>query len=392
MERLYFDWAATSKPDPEILEQTVRDAIDFYGNPSSSHSEGKKASELLSTCRKKVATELNCKAEQIIFTSGGTESNNLIIFSLLNRRRQAGEILISGFEHAAVYEPAKSLKDLGWKLNILPPLKEGAIDPDSLIKAYTIGTEFISLMAVNNETGVILPVRESVGNLRQSAENAGKEVFIHTDGVQALGKQKIDLTAWDVDAASFSGHKIGAPRGCGILFLKNPKAMLNRGGGQEMGLRGGTENLPGIHGLSLAIEKKYANLETDLEHAKEIKRFIVNNLIERANAKIIPTRDKALSEGYSPWIVMVSFPQIPGEVLARVINDKGAAVSTGSACSSRQKKTFRVSDSLGISRDIAFSAIRISWGADTSLVECEALIKIFENEVELLRRVTGRRR
>ncbi len=396
MESLYFDWAATALPDMEIIRKSGETALSCFGNPSSAHREGKKASTLLKECRQKIADCLNVRPEQIIFTSGGTESDNLILFSLLNRKRDGkqdpGSILIPEFEHAAVWEPARYLKEAGWNLRSVRTGSSGLIRSDTLLEKISSDTELISIMAINNETGARAPIPELAIKIAATREKSGNPVFFHTDAVQALGKEEIDLKKWGVDAASFSGHKIGAPRGTGFLYLKNPIELLNRGGGQEGGIRGGTENLPGIFGLALAVEKRYGELEKDLNHAIRIKEYLCRELTTKAGGEIIPDLETVLSESYSPWILMISFPPIPGEVLARVLGDNNIAVSTGSACSSRHKKTFRVSDGLGISRTRAFSAIRLSWGPDTELSECESLIKAFVSNIETLRRVTGKRR
>ena len=386
MKRLYFDWAGTARPDPDIHRQTLTKSLESFGNPSSAYKEGKAAGALLEECRSRIARILNAKPEQIIFTSGGTESNNLVLFSLVNRKKAPGGLVISPFEHPSVFEPARALKELGWTLGLLPPLKGGRFDTESLTKIIRPETEMISTMAVNNENGLILPVREIARNIKALNAERKQDIFFHTDGVQALGKIPVDLSAWDADAVSFSGHKIGAPRGIGLLYLKKPRKMLNRGGGQEMDLRSGTENLFGIYGLTLALEKRYSEMNRAGEAAFRLKEYLVTELKKQAGARILPGTESVLSDEYSPWLLLVSFPSIPGEVLARVMNDRGAAVSTGSACAARKKRTYRVSDGLGISRRDAFSAIRISWGPGTSLEECETLIKIFKSETSILRR------
>ena len=255
MNYCYLDWAATAIPDPDILKKYTEDTTIFYGNPSSLHTPGRNAEKQLIQVRKRFADLLYCCPEQIIFTSGGSEANNMILSSLYLKKRK-GDIIISGIEHPSVYESVKQLKLTGFNVKILNTEKNGIVEPVKLLKMINGDTLLISIMTVNNETGVIQPIKEIVKTIRDAEKKTGKKIFFHTDAVQAFGKININPVLWDVDSLSLSAHKIGGPRGTGALYLKKQINFLYKGGGQEMGLKPGTENLAGICGLVYAAEKK----------------------------------------------------------------------------------------------------------------------------------------
>lgn len=387
MSRIYFDWAATAPPDPEILKAVLQFSLDYPGNPSSLHKEGKAAREKLEECRRKTAELLGASPEQIIFTSGGTESNNLILQSLISPLK-AGGVLISGFEHPAVWQSVQALRELGHPVVEVSAPKGGILDPAGAAGSLSREVKMISIMAVNNETGAIQPVKELARAFRD-ARRDGPAPFFHTDAVQALGKIPVNLREWEVDAASFSGHKIGAPRGTGILYLKKPRKMLYRGGGQEGGFRSGTENLAGIYGLTLALEKRLADLGEDAAEAREVKKILVKGIGEIPGATVFPSPGAALSASYSPWIVSAAFPPLPGEVLARVMDDHGVALSTGSACSSRKKNQSRVLLAQGVDEKSAFSTLRFSWGPGSTQEEAHRTVEILKEQSALLGRFQG---
>ncbi len=284
MSRIYFDWAATAPPDPEILQAVQQFSLDFPGNPSSLHQEGKAARGKLEECRRKTADLLGALPEQIVFTSGGTESNNLILQSLISPLK-AGGVLVSGFEHPAVWQAAQALRELGHPVIEVAAPEGGILDPAAAAQSLSREVKMISIMAVNNETGAIQPVKALAEAFREARKD-GPVPFFHTDAVQALGKIPVNLKDWEVDAASFSGHKIGAPRGTGILYLKKPRKMLYRGGGQEGGFRSGTENLAGIYGLTLALEKRLASAETEAAEALKLKQILADGIGGISGARV----------------------------------------------------------------------------------------------------------
>jgi len=390
MERIYFDWAATAIPDEEIIEEVKEINLRYPENPSSAHRGGKAARKLLEECRQRCAVQLGVKSNQICFTSGGTESDNLILSSLLFPPRSGG-LLTTGMEHPAIWRTAQVLREFKVPVKELNAPDGGILDAATVAAALSGDIKMVSLMATNNETGARQPMAELVKALK-TARTTGPMPLIHTDAVQALGKEKINLSEWGVDSASFSGHKIGAPRGVGILFLNKERKLLLQGGGQEGGLRSGTENLAGIYGLTLALEKRMANLETERTNAMEIKRSMVDGIRKIQGSKIFPSTDAVLTEAYSPFILSASFKPVPGEVLARVMDDNGIAVSTGSACSAgKAKKLARVVTEQGMHAADAASTNRFSWGPTSTLEEAETVLKVLTKQVDLLGSFNRRR-
>jgi len=393
----YLDWAATAPPDPDALDYAHKVALEYYGNPSSLHSYGKKAAELLAESRKKIAELLNCRPEQIYFTSGGSESTS-IVFSQLLLKVKKGSILIGATEHPSVWETARLYAELGYRVQEVKPEKDGWIRPETALEAFDPDTELVSIMLLNNETGIVQDVQSIVRALRE-ARGGKKPTHIHTDAVQALGKEKIDLEALGVDSASFSGHKIGAPRGIGILYLRRPIQGLFKGGGQEKGVRPGTENLSGIAALARVMEKRLPLLEEHREQARRQKARLMEGLSEIPGSLFIPEQTAAKTVGedshVSPFILKCSFPPVPGEVLQRILSDRGYAVSTGSACSSsagrgpKKEKINRVLKVLGVSPQAAESSIRISLGPATRDEEIEAFIETAVREIGTIKEQLG---
>jgi len=388
MQDIYLDWAATAVPEASVLDQVREISLSCFGNPSSAHSRGKEAAARLETCRTLVAEDLGAEPRQICFTSGGTESDNLILLSLLGRKRSPGSLAVSAFEHPAVWEPARLLAEQGWNLISLPAGPDGIIRPERLRELLREDTELVSIMAVNNETGVRQPLKELAEVIREKEQKTGRKILFHTDAVQALGKESIRIRDWGVDAASFSGHKIGAPRGVGCLYLNRPLSLPFRGGGQEGGLRSGTENLGGIAGLSLALRERTLRMEEHIAAAKAFRERLYRGLKDLGGVFSAP-EEALFSEAYSPWLLWAAFPPVPGEVLARVLSDRGVQISTGSACASRHKKTFRVTRGLGIPDGPAFSALRISWGPSTAPELADRFLEILAGEVKILQKVAG---
>jgi len=372
MSTIYLDWAATAPPDPETIEEHARVAAGAFGNPSSDHAAGKAARELLQSARIRAARHLGARPEQVIFTSCGTESNNIVMLSLLLRKR-TGSVVVSGIEHPSVFEPARLLAEMGFAVRFVPAERNGIVSPDRLLQAVDETTLLVALMYVNNETGAIQPVREVATLLAERARTGGRPIHLHSDCVQALGKLPVDCSALGLDSASFSGHKLGAPRGCGLLYLKRPLVPLYRGGGQESDLRPGTENLPAICATALAIERHAAAAGAEgRARAADLKGLLIERIGSIEGHRFIPPEVETEPERYSPFILNVAFPPMPGEVLVRLMNDRGYAISTGSACSARKQKHLRVLQAMGVDHDLAFSAIRVSTGYTTTRAEIEA--------------------
>ncbi len=384
---IYLDWAATTPPDKDVLAEYTKLTEEFFANPSSIHSEGKKAHLKLEKCRSTCAGLLDCPPETLYFTSGGTESNNLILSSLI-RRRDRGRIIISGLEHPSLWEPAQALKKDGWEIKIFNPGPEGILSAQKLEKLLTDDTKMVIFMAVHNETGVIQPMTSLIETVRQKERQTGRPVHIHSDLVQTAGKISFSLKDWDLDSASFSAHKIQGPRGIGLLYLKRNLAPLYTGGGQEKGIRPGTENLAGAAALASALKKAGS---TDQTAARKRMDYLISELDGIEGCCVLPSSRLDNPDNYSPWIVTCAFPPLPGEVLVRVMDEAGYAISTGSACSSNKKTRTRALESMGIDHDTAFSSIRISQGPDTAMEDLESFIDALKEQVALVGKAVYRR-
>lgn len=381
MESVYLDWASTTREDPAVSD-LVRDiALFSFGNPSSRHSYGKEAARLLEESRATIASGLACGSEQVLFTSGGSEANNIILTSLL-LKRAGGSVLISGIEHPSVYEPAALLNRLGFGLIIVPAEKDGHMDAERIGASMREDTILVSVMLVNNETGAVQPVQDIAKAVRSHSK---RRVHIHADCVQGFGKLPIDVKALGVDSISASAHKIQGPRGVGLLYLARPIETLYRGGGQEGGLRPGTENLPGIAGFALAAKKRLGSMEEDWMRASRLKALLLEGVGRIGGALVIPDYSEKQAESYSPYITALSFPPVPGEVLVRVLSDKGFAVSTGAACSSKKAGRGRVLEAMGVPKEARDSAIRVSTGFTTREEDIRSFVSCLEETLRELR-------
>lgn len=369
----YLDWAATAPPYRDILEQATEYAVDLYGNPSSGHRAGISAREMLEASRAELALVLGTAPDRVIFTSGGTESDSIALLATLTNARPKS-IVISAIEHAAVYEQARVLKSLGVTVIWVRPDRDGFIDPATVAAAVRPDTALIAVMAVNNETGAIQPVKEIVDAVRKV--RTGRQPFIHCDAVQALGKIPVDPGLWGVDGAAFSAHKLGGPRGCGALYLRTDIHTLVRGGGQERDTRPGTHNTAGAWAFARSALRAASTLERSHQKARELEELLIDGIRSIPGARVVPDSRVPGDRRYSPYIASVSFPGLAGETMVRVLDEAGIAVSTGSACSSTKKnKERRVLDAMGVDPALSFSSIRVSTGRDTSPEDIAAFLE-----------------
>ncbi|MBP5158025.1 MAG: aminotransferase class V-fold PLP-dependent enzyme, partial [Treponema sp.] len=324
----YFDWAATAPADPDILREALDFSLEHWGNPSSIHGAGSDAREALERCRSDVAAVLGVPAGSIYFTSGGTESDHLPLLSVLNRP-QKGSVLLSQLEHPANREMAKSLSACGWKVIEVKADKDGIVSPESVIGSLQDDSVYVCVMAVNNETGAIQPIYDIADALEDWGSKRRKP-FFHVDCVQAAGKIELDLAHKGIDSAAFSAHKIRGPRGIGLLYAAKSFTPFLRGGGQEKGVRSGTENLFGAKAFALALDRYYihkgnpASLSR-LERQREWTRNFIRGLLEIKGVRMLPySREDEANEGsYSPWVVQAAFPGIPGQVMERALSVDG---------------------------------------------------------------------
>jgi cysteine desulfurase len=384
----YLDWAATALPLEKSQNTMCAVAADTPGNPSSPHSFGKSAGEALRGYRKKCADLLKCSAENIIFTSGATESNNTVIQSLLLKKK-SGRIITTQFEHPSVSEPLQRLREAGWGITYLQPDRLGRIRPESLQQAIDDTTDLVTILTVQNEIGSIQPIKQLSRVVRVEEKKRKKMIHLHTDCVQALGKIIFPLQQWDVDSASLSSHKIGGPRGVGLLYVKNKIPPLHTGGGQERGLRAGTENTPGIAGFTEALSYCNNHFSEHLKEAEEKMEYMLTSLSKMSGVMIIPSDRQKHTSSFSPWILSMAVPPVPGEVIVRVLGDSGYAISTGAACSSAKKHVSPAAGALRLARDTSNSLIRVSIGPTTTTQEIHGFIETLSEELPILRKVAS---
>lgn len=372
---LYFDWAATAIPDQDILEAALKESLAAWANPSSVHAAGKEARAALEKARSDCAAVLGVQAKQIFFTSGGTESDHIPLLAILNRPEK-GNVVVSSIEHPALREMAEELKKVGIECRLIPSDKNGFVTPEAVLQTVDAKTLFVSVMAVNNETGAIQPIQKIAAALEEAYKGKRKPRF-HVDCVQALGKVPIDfLNEPGLDSAAFSAHKICGPRGIGLLYLKKEEEIFLRGGGQEGGIRSGTENLFAAIAFGECLEKYAFSAKKEnprLEAQKEWTASFIKELLSIKGAAIIPESRANLSDDFSPWVIQASFKNIPGQVMLRALDAKGICVSTGSACSSK-KASRPILEAMGVPAAQRETSVRFSFGPKTTRQGMQALL------------------
>lgn len=377
------DWAATALPDERAYNAAQSEALNNPGNPSSAHAAGKRARSRLEEARSSVGRMLGVRPESLVFTSGGTESNNIVISSFISRPA-GGTVLVSAVEHSSVHEPALALRRHGYTVQEIRGQRDGSVLDSDVADAVDERTVLACFMAVNNETGALLDIERIVAVIR---DRAARPVHIHVDAVQAIGKIAMSPGRMDIDSLSFSGHKIGAPRGSGFLYARKALPVLYAGGGQERGIRPGTENLAAAVGMETALRRRMDDLEPAAQRAADIKSRIARAVESIDGSVVVHGEQTCGTARTSPFILSASFPPIPGEVLVRVMNDRGFQISTGSACSSRKRGDIRVLTGFGYTDAEAFSTVRVSFGHTTSAAQADRFCEVLTREVSVLREV-----
>ena len=380
---VYFDNAATTKIIPEVREIMLKTMDEDYGNPSSMHLKGVEAENYVRNARNSIAKQLKCESKEIIFTSGGTESNNLALLGLaLANKRVGNHIITTGIEHASVYNPVLYLQELGFEVTFLKVDAHGKVDLDHLRESFRDDTILVSTMAVNNEIGAVEPIEEIAAIIKQYNKEHDRQILYHVDAIQAFGKRVIYPKRVGIDAMSMSGHKIHGPKGSGALFVDSKvkiKPVLY-GGGQEKGMRSGTENTAAIAGMGKATEIMYARLEDNNEKMQAVKDALIAGA-----TKIEGVTDNS---GESPHIASLSFRGVRSEVLLHALEDKGIYVSAGSACSSNHPAISGVLQAIGLDKDLLESTLRFSFCEYNTVEEAEYTVKVLEEILPLLRKFT----
>lgn len=377
-QEIYLDNSATTLPDPDVVAAMVDMMTTTYGNPSSLHKKGLLAEKEIDKARERVAKSLGVKKTEIVFTSGGTEANNLAIFGVAEQYASRGKhIITTKIEHPCVYDAVQELAERGYEVTYLPVSAEGIIHVDDLKRAFREDTILVSVMYVNNETGAIQPI-EKIGAFLKDK----RKTLFHVDAVQAWGKLPIKIKESSIDLLTVSAHKIHGPKGVGALFVRDGVKLTPQvfGGGQERGVRSGTENAPGIVGMGVAAERASRELKSATAQMRELRDV----LIEKIRAEIPDSRINTPAQA-APHVVNASFPGVRGEVLVHALETNGVFVSTGSACSSREKIYSRVLKAMGLPERELEGSIRLSLSSATTREEIETAVEHLKTSVADLR-------
>jgi cysteine desulfurase len=377
---VYLDNSATTKVRSEVLKQIVDVNENYYGNPSSLHRMGLQIENKIQVARKSAAKVINAKTEEIYFTGGGTESNNIAIFGLLTNIDAKKNIITTKIEHPSVNNVFNNFKDK-LEVRFVKSDNMGKVDLKDLAEIVDENTLLISIMHVNNEIGIV----QDLDKITKLVKDKNKSIKIHVDAVQSYGKIKIDVTKLNVDTLAFSSHKIHGPKGVGGLYIRaglNLKSMIF-GGGQEKSIRPGTENTPGIVGFGEACDLVYSGFKQENQKLRELKSLYAKRLTEEIDGIKI---NSSLDEDGAPHILNVSFKKVRGEVLVHYLEQKGIYVSTGSACSSKARNN-RILDAINLDSDFVDGTIRISLGFFNSIEEVDYVVENIKLSVNDIRKI-----
>ena len=388
----YLDNAATTRPFQEVRDIMMR-TLDFdFGNPSSKHTLGIEAEEYVEAAREKIAASLKVKAGNIVFTSGGTESNNqALIGSALALSRKGKHLITTCFEHASVYNPMEFLRSRGYEITYLPVDSLGHVDPEVLKGEIRPDTTIVSIMIVNNEIGSVL----DVAALSKAAKEVNPEILFHVDAIQGYGKVPIYPKKMGIDMLSVSGHKIHGPKGSGFLYIADGVRNLPiiYGGEQQKNRRSGTENVPAIAGFGKAVEIYFHDHAEHIEKMYANKERFIKLIDEKIEGATVNALDRSLplSEAVratAPHIVSVSFEGIKAEVLLHALEDEEIYVSSGSACSSNHPGISGALKAIGVRKDLLDSTLRFSFGLFTEGEEIDKAVGALERLLQVYRKYT----
>ena len=382
---IYLDNSATTKPYQEVVDKMVLALTTQYGNPSSIYKKGIEVEREIKEIRRNIARSLGAKETEIYFTSGGTECNNTIIRSVANLNKKTKNHIISTvIEHPSVLNTLKDLEADGFEVTYLSVGKDGKISLEDLKNAIKKETILVSVMHVNNEIGTIQPIEE-IGKYLKSLD---EKVYFHVDGVQSYAKIKFRPSRYNIDFMSVSGHKLHGPKGIGFMYVKENNRIkpLLTGGGQEIGIRSGTENVPGIYGIGEAVRILNQDLEGTIDKIRGLRDLLKEEILANIdNVKINSPEDGVCH------VLNVSFRGVRGEVLLHYLEQKEIYVSTGSACSSK-KKGSHVLNAIGLTPDEIEGAIRFSLSDLNTKEEIMQTVEVLKESVSDLRMIIGRRR
>lgn len=378
---VYLDNSATTRVFPEVAELVTKIMCEDYGNPSSMHMKGVQSEQYIRYAKETFAKLLKVQEKEIFFTSGGTESDNLAILGCVGANLRAGKHLITThIEHPAVLETMKYLEKQGFDVTYLGVDEHGIVRPEDVKNALRPDTILVSVMHTNNELGSLQPLEE----ISKVIKEYNPSILFHVDAVQGFGKFRIYPKKLGIDLLAMSSHKIHGPKGVGLLYV-NEKVKIHPisfGGGQQKGMRSGTENVPGIAGMAKAAEMVYAHLEEDNERLYGLKEYFINGLKQLEDVQVngLTGRDSA------PHVVSVSVRGVRSEVLLHALEDKGIYVSAGSACASNHPQTSETLKAIGLDKDLLNSTIRFSFSTFTTKEEIDYTLQAMYDMIPMLRR------
>ena len=382
---VYFDNSATTRCYDSVKDIVVKAMTEDFGNPSAMHLKGVEAEKYIKSSAESLARLLKVQEKEILFTSGGTESDNLaLIGAAFANKRSGNHIITTSVEHPAVSQPALFLQEQGFEVTYLPVDSRGVVKMDALKAVLREDTILVSVMYVNNEVGAVMPVEEIAALVHEKSPRA----LFHVDAIQAFGKYRIYPKKMGIDLLSVSGHKIHGPKGVGFLYI-NEKAKIQPqilGGGQQGGMRSGTDNVPGIAGLGTAAVEIYKNLEENVENMYRLKEHIAQGLEKIGDIRM---NGMELREG-APQLLSISVMGVRSEVLLHSLEERGIYVSAGSACSSHKRKPSATLAAMGMSKDQIESTVRLSFCEENTIEEADYFLQVMGELVPMLRRYSRR--
>lgn len=386
LKEIYLDNSATTPLDEKVIQAMKPFWSDRFGNPSSPHLRGIDAEKTLFSCRSQIANLLQVKASDLYFTAGGTEANNLALLGIANIPyflRNPGHIITTPIEHPSVLNVVQHLKDLGWDVTYLKVDHFGNINPQDVIDSFRPDTKIVSTMLVNNELGTVAPIAEIGKIIEEENKNRQHRIVFHVDAIQALGKIPLNILDSKVHLMSFSAHKIFGPKGVGLLYAQ-AQAQLRPvffGGDQENTIRPGTENIPGIVGLTKAVQLALDNLADNSTKMSKLRESLLKGINSIPDSKINSPLDGA------PHLLNVSFRGVRGEVLVHFLEQKKIYCSMGAACSSKNKTSSHVLKAINLEDEDILSAIRISVSPQNNLAQIENVVYSLRETVEEIRNI-----
>ena len=381
---VYLDHAGTTSMDPRVLEAMMPYFTELYGNPSSMHTVGQEARYALDRAREVVAGVLHCRSGEVVFTGSGTEADNAAVNGVATALAETGNhIITTSVEHHAVLHACQYLENIGFDVTYLPVDKYGTVQPNQVYDAITSQTTLVTVMYANNEIGAINPIPEIANAVQRRAGELERTIVMHTDAVQAAGFLDMNVRHLGVDMLSLSGHKFYGPKGTGVLFVRRgtPLLPLIQGGGQERERRSGTENIPGIVGLSVALAEADARREDAGVHCGALRDHIIRHISENISGSHLNGHPSQRL----PNNVNFSFDGIEGEAILLGLDTAGIAASSGSACSSGSLEPSHVLLALGQSADLARGSLRVSLGRENTKEDVEYFLKVLDELVPQLR-------